>query len=112
MWKTNGCRNNCAQLVHQLSVADIIKYHDIYIQIPRSVKKQWLLNFFHFNTSGLETSYSVGGKPVCFEVWLSTTGICQSYYYKVKSIFKSGVVKLSSHVRAVGGLNLYCVSGL
>jgi hypothetical protein len=48
-------------------------------------KDQWLLNYFHIDTSGSGTSYSICGKPVCFEVWLSTLGLCQLYFYKVKS---------------------------
>lgn len=91
----DGCKKNCAQLVHKLSVIDILKFHEMY---TTSVKKQWLLDYFAMNSSGPEIFYSICGKSVCFEVWLSVLGISQSYYYKVKSLFKDGVVKLNSEV--------------
>lgn len=95
VWRMDGCNKSCVQVVHQLSISDVLKFHDIYTNTPKSMKKQWLLNYFHINTSGSETSYSICGKSVCFEVWLSTLGICQSYYYKVRAMFTSGVVKLN-----------------
>ena len=99
IWTMDGCSYNCVQLVHKLSIPDILTYHNLFSLQPQSLKKQWLLDYFQMNTqSSSETNHSVCGQPVCYQVWLSILGISQSYYYKVRSLFKSGIVKRNTQV--------------
>lgn len=107
IWNMDGCSSKCIQSVHKLGIYDILTYHDIFAQLPKSVKGQWLLDFFRMNTSRVShdlenstctTNYIVCGKSVCFEVWMSILGVSQSYYYKSYSLFKSGVLKAHTEV--------------
>lgn len=92
VWKMDGCKNNCVQLVHKLSIVDILTYHHQFSELPKNSKKQWILDFLKMNTSSDETAYSICGKQVCFQVWLTILGLSQSYFYKVRSLFRCGIV--------------------
>ena len=57
MWKMNGCSENCMKNVHQLSIVDIITYHNLFALLPRN---SWILDYFKMNSSSdLETTYSI-----------------------------------------------------
>lgn len=96
----DGCNDSCVQRLHNISIPDIISYHNLFTELPRYGKKQWLLDYFKMNTSvNGETIYSICGHPVCFQVWLNTLGLSQSYFYKIRSMFKSGILQGNSEVK-------------
>lgn len=100
IWNMNGCTTKCIQNVHKLSIIDLLTYHELFSLLPKAAKRQWLLDYFHMNTSrGMSiTNYSICGQSVCKLGWINTLGLSQSYYYKVFSLFKSGVRKANIEV--------------
>ena len=97
--KMDGCGSRCAQQIHSLKIQDIISYHSLFHDLPTHGKKQWLLDYFKMNTpSSGETIYLVCGQPVCFPIWVNTLGLSRSYYYKIYSLFKSGIIRGNSEV--------------
>ena len=106
----NGCSVNCVQLVHKLAVVDILIYHELFSQLPKSSKKQWVLDYLKMNTptgsSNEETRFNICGQTVCNQVWLGILGLSQSYYYKVRALFRNGVVNVTMEVSLVINIDM------
>lgn len=97
---SNGCSEKCATEKHCLTSADIIAYHDHFAAMERPNRKQWLLTYFCMNSSTdcpENTTYFIGGKPVCMQLWASVLGVSISYVYKVRALYLDGHKRLVSH---------------
>ena len=92
--KLNGCAEKCGEAIHHLLPVNILSYHYYFTTLPKSAKRQWLLDYFHTHSSNLETTYIISGKTVCQKVWIATLGISPTSFYSIRKLFISGTVRV------------------
>ena len=96
--KMNGCTPQCSQSVHGISPLDILSYHHYFIQLPKSAKLQWIIDYIHLHSlreSNSGITFIIAGKSVCQNLWIATLGISTSLFYKAKQKAYSGCLKIS-----------------
>ena len=42
----NGCAQKCGDTMHHLLPVNVLSYHYYFKNLPKSAKRQWLLDFF------------------------------------------------------------------
>jgi hypothetical protein len=92
--KLNGCADNCGETVHHLQAVNVLSYHYYFTKLPKSAKRQWILDYFHTHSSNNETTYIISGKTVCQKVWIATLGISSTSFYSIRKLFTSGTVRV------------------
>ena len=93
--RANGCSPQCSNKVHHLSALDILSYHHYFIQLPKSAKLQWIVDYLNTHSSSFnpcETMHIIAGKNVCQALWIATLGISTSLYYKARKMVSGGSI--------------------
>ena len=104
MLHMDGCQGACAIKKHCLLPTDILIYHEHFNCLPRSARRQWILDYLNthssINTTTNEaaTVFLICGKSVCQSLWLATLGISTSVFYEVQWLFLDGSKKLNQEV--------------
>jgi hypothetical protein len=67
--KMDGCAFQCCINIHQVTVVDLMRYHNYFMEISRNLKYKWLLDYFNTHTSemangDLDITFLVCGKQV------------------------------------------------
>ena len=100
----DGCQGACAFEKHCLLPTDILIYHEHFDALPKSARRQWILDYLNTHssvnttTSEATTVFLICGKSVCQSLWLATLGISTSVFYEVRRLFLDGSKKLNQEV--------------
>lgn len=90
----DGCSAKCAVNIHQLLEFDVLSYHHYFTQLPKSAKRQWMLDYFRTHSSMSETTYMIGGKTVCQKIWIGALGVPTSVFYRTRQLFLNGTIQV------------------
>lgn len=91
----SGCGQNCAATIHNIGEFDILSYHYYFTQLPKTAKKQWILDYLHtHSTSDGDITFIISGKQVCQDIWIATLGVSVSWFYKIRQLSLKGSLRM------------------